>query len=177
MNLYDLLNENKDLFLKFGGHKAAAGFSLKEENLDILKSRLNEQLKQVPANLRTVQLITDLEISIDEVDGKLVKEIELLEPFGSLNPKPIFKINNITLSKVTWMKEVHLKWFFTSKNNPAHAVQGVSFNYANKWNVIDPDEVLSRCQKGESLSVIGTLGINRFRGNEYIQLLVDQVLF
>jgi single-stranded-DNA-specific exonuclease len=134
-------------------------------------------LQDVPANLRTAPQISDLEITLDEVDVQLVKQLEMLEPFGSLNPKPIFKIRNVNLSAIKWMKELHVKWFFDSPTNPKVKVQGVSFHYTSKWNALHPDEIIARCQKGETCSLFATLGINRFRGNEYIQLMVSDIGF
>jgi len=163
--------------LKFGGHKAAAGLSLKKENLPELQARLKNELQSTPANLRRVLLSPDLEIDFNEIDVTLIKQLEKLEPFGSLNPKPLFKINRVTLSKFNWMKDIHVKWNFSSKTDPKKKLQGVSFHYTGKWEALHPDEVLERCQNGEECTLYATLGINRFRGNEYLQIMVNDLVF
>jgi len=52
VNLYELLKENEDLFLKFGGHAGACGFSMKRENLPLLRERIDEQMKKITSSKR-----------------------------------------------------------------------------------------------------------------------------
>lgn len=174
LNLFALLNECQDLFVKFGGHKAAAGLSMPEENLPELKQRLDELLNQIPLIERTQQELYDLEISADEIDVQLVRDLERLEPFGMGNPKPVFKMTDFQLDSFDLLKDVHVRWNLSSpkKNFP---LKGISFNYMDKWGVPTPHEVYEAQERGEPLSCTFTLGINRFRGNETIQLMIEKV--
>ena len=72
------------------------------------------------------------------------------------------------------LKDIHVKWTFVSKKNPYQKIQGISFNFIGKWNTLSPDELFS-AQDREGLTVQFTIGINRFRGNETIQLMVDKI--
>ncbi len=79
----------KDLMLRFGGHKMAAGMTLKKENLPELDRRLNEAADLIEEDFRPVIRI-DAAMPVGFVTEHLVKEFARLEPFGVANPKPVF---------------------------------------------------------------------------------------
>jgi single-stranded-DNA-specific exonuclease len=174
LNLFELLNETSDLFTKFGGHKAAAGLSMPEENLGEFRSRMNALLADIPVIERTQQDLYDLEISADEIDVKLIHELERLEPFGMGNPKPVFKMTDFKLDSFDYLKDIHVRWNFSSKSK-RFPLKGISFNYTDKWATPSPEEVFKAQERGETLSCMFTLSINRFRGSETIQLMVEKV--
>lgn len=173
LNLYELLKEQEHLFLKFGGHKAACGLSMKKEHFPILANALNEKLKTMPAILRTENPdYYDLEIEAEEITPQLLKQLELLEPFGNGNEKPIFKINHAKIASFDILKEHHVRWNFTkNKKN----LKGISFNYFSSPLKMRPDEAYRLQNSSDGLSVYFSLGINRFNGNEFIQLSVEKV--
>ena len=174
LNLFNLLESCKDLFIKFGGHKAAAGLSMKIENLDTFKLRMNQTLSKIPEIERTVQDQYDINISFDDINKQLVTELELMEPFGMGNERPKFRMHDAVIDSYQILKDIHVKWTFVSKKNPYQKIQGISFNFIGKWNTLSPDELFS-AQDREGLTVQFTIGINRFRGNETIQLMVDKI--
>lgn len=174
LNLYDLLKQCEDLFIKFGGHKAAAGLSMKKENLEAFKERMNGLLKNIPEIERTKQDHYDIYLKFDEINRKLVKELELMEPFGMGNERPVFRMTDAKLESFSILKDIHVKWTFVSKSNPKQKISGISFNFIGKWNTLLPEEIYQR-QENEGLTVQFQIGINRFRGNEIIQLMVDKI--
>lgn len=174
LNLYNCLKNCEDLFVKFGGHKAAAGLSMPKENFEIFKERMNAQLQNIPEIERTVQDQYDIHLKFEEIDRKLIKELELMEPFGMGNERPKFRMMNAKIESFTILKDIHVKWQFSSTDLPGQKIGGISFNYIGKWNSLLPDELFRR-QNEEGLTVQFTLGINRFRGNEIIQLMVDKI--
>jgi len=173
-DLFSGLKSLSDLFEKFGGHKAAAGLSMKKENLPIFKKKMLEQLSNIPAIERTNLDSYDLEVFPEEINPKLVKDLEKIGPFGKGNEKPIFKLRGVHLESFDLLKDVHVRWNFTSTSGPKRRFRGISFNYIGKWGHLPPEDVFSQ-QKGEDLSIYFTLSINRFKGNEYLQLMVDNV--
>jgi single-stranded-DNA-specific exonuclease len=175
LNIFDLLEQCKDLFIKFGGHKAAAGLSMKKENFPAFKARMTELLKTIPFNLRTKTSSFDVEIGLEEIDAKLVKDLELLEPFGPGNERPIFRMKNAQISSYRIMKDAHVRWTFSGLGPHKSTIQGVSFNYLGKWNEATPEELFQQ-QTKSGLTIQFTLGINRFNGNETIQLMVEKLM-
>ena len=176
LSIFDLLNDNSDLFVKFGGHKAAAGLSMREENLPILKEKLNAALASIPAIERTVTHTYDVEIKPEDVTPALVKQLELLEPYGMGNEKPLFKMKGFRLDSYDLLKDVHVRWNFSSLENPKVKLRGISFNYIGKWEALHPEDLFrNQTIPGNELCAYFTLGINRFNGNEYIQLMVNKI--
>jgi single-stranded-DNA-specific exonuclease len=78
-----------DLFLKFGGHPMAAGFSLEKERIDEMRRRLNENCTLTEEDLME-KISIDVPMPIDYISEELVDELSLLEPFGKGNEKPLF---------------------------------------------------------------------------------------
>ena len=88
INIFELLSDNKNLLKAFGGHPMAAGLSLDEENIDLLRENLNKSIKINEDDFVNV-IYVDMFCPIQNIDYKFVKELSLLEPFGKSNSKPI----------------------------------------------------------------------------------------
>ncbi len=174
LNIFELLEQCKDLFLKFGGHKAAAGLSMKQENFPHFKQRMNDLLKSIPLSLRTKVRTFDVEVNIEEINALLLKDLDKLEPFGPGHEKPVFRMKNAIIQNYRIMKDAHVRWTFAGIKSKT-SVQGISFNYIGKWNELSPEE-LFEIQGKNGLTVQFTLGVNRFNGNETIQLMVEKIL-
>ena len=88
-HMFQKLSEVKDLMLKFGGHPMAAGLSLLEENIDEFRRELNERSGLTEEDFKA-KLWIDVPMPIDYINERLVEELELLEPYGQGNEKPLF---------------------------------------------------------------------------------------
>lgn len=174
LNLFDALNHCSEFFLKFGGHRAAAGLSMPLENLEHFKNKIHHYLRDIPEIQRIVQDEFDVEISFNDINKQLVKELESMEPFGMGNPKPVFRMKDCFIESYNVLKDAHVKWNFIHQNNPKIKIGGISFNYIGKWNTPAAEELM-HSQYSEGVTVQFTIGINRFRGNEIIQLMVDKI--
>jgi len=175
LDIFSLLKKAEHLFIKFGGHKAAAGLSMKKENLQNFIKLMNQELKAIPAIMRTREEYYDLEIKASDLSPKLMRDLEKLEPFGMGNEKPLFKITGINLDSFDIMKDLHVRWNLSQERVK---MRGISFNYIGKFNALKPQEIFTTQQnKKIDLSVFFTLGINRFNGNESIQLMIDRFDF
>lgn len=175
LDIFSLLKQNEHLFIKFGGHRAAAGLSMKKENLKEFIKNMNNLLKEIPAIVRTRMEFYDLEIDPAEINPQLMRDLDLLEPFGMGNEKPIFKIKGVHLDSFNIMKDAHVRWNLSHQKTK---LKGISFNYIGKYEAPGPEEIFSnQDSKQADLSVYFTLGLNRFNGNESIQLMVDRLDF
>ena len=95
-DMYEELSRCKELFTKFGGHKMAAGLSLPEENIEILRTKLNENCDLTGEDFVPV-LHLDMVMPLKYIDMDLVKEFSILEPFGTGNTKPLFAQRDVSL--------------------------------------------------------------------------------
>ena len=97
-HMYEALNQCKSLLTKFGGHKLAAGLSLKEENVDVFRKVLNENQALTEDDL-TEKISIDMQLPLQYVNEPLIESLSLLEPFGKGNTKPLFVEKNIEILK------------------------------------------------------------------------------
>ena len=97
-NMFEELVKCKELLGKFGGHPMAAGFSLKEENIDAFRDKLNENTTLTEEDLFK-KVTIDAVLPLDYISYELVNDLERLEPFGKANPKPLFGEKDINVIK------------------------------------------------------------------------------
>ena len=115
-NITEALDQCKDLLIRHGGHAAAAGFSIRNENLEALKIRLKylamEQLRG--RDLRQT-LTADTEVPLSDLKPELLKHLEYLQPTGYGNPEAVFVSRNVrvTNSRTVGVESKHLKLVVT----------------------------------------------------------------
>ena len=95
-NMYEEISGCKDLFTKYGGHKMAAGLSMKEENVALFRKRLNQNCTLTEADLEE-KVHIDIALPLSYVTKEFVTELERLEPFGVGNSKPVFAQKDIVV--------------------------------------------------------------------------------
>jgi single-stranded-DNA-specific exonuclease len=110
-NMFEALQEHKEILISFGGHAMAAGLSLPVDRLEELKERLENTIKQrLPVFERKSTLRLDAEITLPEVTKKLVADMAYLEPFGNENAQPTFYLKNVSLVDAPQLlKDAHVK--------------------------------------------------------------------
>lgn len=99
-NLLEYLKVCDELFIDYGGHKCAAGFSVQLDNLSATIEKLNETAAKFPQNssaLRTSN--AEVELGKEELESSIFNEVVRLSPFGEGNPPPLFKIQDVEIKK------------------------------------------------------------------------------
>lgn len=162
INVYEVLAIHSDLFLGFGGHSMAAGFSFDEKTVSFerFKSILNTTISDVSQSLDLTPTVeVDLELTPEGVNYSLLKEIEKLQPFGSRNQPPLFALKDLKLNQFKMMGQNanHLKIYVSGGNNQIFECV--------KWNYPDFNLPLN-----SSLDIAFYPKINSFNGNTTIQL-------
>ena len=147
-----------------------------KENLEQFITNMKATVSSFAAIERTVQNYYDIEITPKEISPKLLKELELLEPYGMGNQKPIFKMKGFKLDSYDLLKDVHVRWNLSAIDDPRVKLKGISFNYIGKWGIAHPEDIYNaQTLQNEELTAYFTLGINHFNGNQYIQLMIERV--
>jgi single-stranded-DNA-specific exonuclease len=110
-HLLDALTSAHDLFVRYGGHAQAAGFTMPAERLPELERRFEEYARRtLSAEDLEPALNVDAEISFGEIDDELFRQLERLEPHGAGNPAPVFAARETRLmAPPRILKEKHLK--------------------------------------------------------------------
>ncbi len=126
MNLADSLNACSDLLVKHGGHQAAAGLTIKTENIGEFAARFDQYARQHLSDEDLIpKLKLDLEVQASFLTLQAIEELQLLEPFGKDNSPPHLALCNLRLQKppsVIGKEKNHLKLFVTDGGQPLEAV-------------------------------------------------------
>jgi single-stranded-DNA-specific exonuclease len=130
----DAIRASDDIIIKGGGHKLAAGVTLPTKNIDAFRQRVNEFYRSKNLFNQAALLLPKEDIVVTnfrEVDEKLLKQLEQLEPCGNGNPEPVFKSTNMLVInlrrmgadaqhvKITLQDEHKAKMEFLTFNAPA----------------------------------------------------------
>lgn len=178
-HMYDAMVRCSDLFTKFGGHRMAAGLSMEEKDIPALRHRLNEDCTLTEEDF-TDRIHIDVPLPFERAEKKLVRELELLEPFGTANPKPLFARKDVHFVAARRLGAKGNYARFTVTEDGLRYYEAVYFG--------DPDK-FTRAVDGKYgcgaaaglferrcdflLSVTYHLGIHSFRGKEEVQIVLQ----
>jgi single-stranded-DNA-specific exonuclease len=167
-HLHDALEHCKELFEKFGGHAAACGFTIKSENIDALREKLNLHAAGILTDDDLIpEIKIDAVVSSQTMNLDVVKELKQLEPFGAGNPKPKFVTKDLfLLDEPLVMKEKHLKMRLADKN-------GKTFE-AVWWDGVDKSKEQTLKPKTR-IELAYTPEANTWNGNTRLQLVVEDL--
>lgn len=170
INLHELFENCGDVFLRFGGHAGACGFSLKTECLGEFRAKMQEMVKaQVEANpeLEEESLFIEKELAENEKTLEFAEAVQKLEPFGEANPVPLFCVRGAHISNAYTMgaEGQHLRFNIASADGIN--INCVLFTRANEFK----DIVFS----GERVDVAGELDVNEYRGERKLQIKVKDI--
>ena len=118
-HITDALDQCKDLLVRHGGHAAAAGFTVKNENLTELVARLKSVAKdQLSGKDLRQTLSADIEVALPEINFEVLKHLSYLEPTGYGNPDAVFVSRNVKVktSRAVGSEGKHLKLTFTDEH-------------------------------------------------------------
>ena len=105
-NILNALQSMPELFVKFGGHAGAAGFTIPIKNIELFKRKINEYAKKILKDDDFVKIINiDKQIPMQKMSYEFFKTIELLKPFGFGNPMPTFQTKNVLLENIKFIGE------------------------------------------------------------------------
>ena len=125
-HMYEGLNRCKDLLVKFGGHKMAAGLSMEEEYLTEFRKRINEVAGLTEEDL-IEKISIDMQLPFSCVTEEFVEELEVLEPFGKGNPKPVFAERNVKVRSARIMGKNQNVLKLRLEDSQGTSVDGVYF--------------------------------------------------
>ncbi len=159
--LLDVLKESSDLLVNFGGHDFAAGFTIKETNIEEFRRRFIEaaDLKLQAVDVKS-KLYLDAEVNFQDLTFDFMESMKLLEPFGNENPQPVLYCE----AKQAWPPKVtgktHLKLYLEQQER---MLEGIAFGRASSSPMLRKNNLLLR--------VAFTPQINNFQGQS-IQLMI-----
>ena len=166
-HLFDALTASEKHLERFGGHAQAAGLSIRADEVENFRKAINQYAE---SHLQKEDLIPklwyDLELGISRLTVENARSLQLLEPFGMGNEKPVFCIRNVRIKQVTTMSEgAHLR-LEVEKNGMS--IQAVGFRMGSLAMQMTP---------GQTADLAFLLEVNVFRDNESVQLILQDIQF
>lgn len=163
IHFFEILTSMNSLLTKYGGHKAAAGFSVKKENFTNLVSKIKEIEYVEPIQEEDLdQQKADIEIDAKDLSEEFLDQILSLGPFGEGFRKPLLKVNNL---KVTFSKQIGkdgATLSFGFKGHKNATIRGIGFGFGERLNEVR-----------RSNHVYGYLSYNYFYKKEMQLRLID----
>lgn len=167
-DVYDAIEACADLLEQFGGHKYAAGLTLKLENIQAFQKRFEEV---VSSTIQEHQLIPEIEIDaaieLKEITPKFFRILKQFSPFGPGNMSPIFITNKIIdKGYVRIVGNNHLKLDLHAIDDPSESFSSIAFGQAEHFDAVLRKNAFSACY---------TIEENNYNGNVSLQLNVKDL--
>lgn len=161
-NLFELVDTQRDLLEKFGGHSAAIGMSISITNLENFKQKIDKKAYELCSKEPYIDPDIIGELSFENIDFVLIDMIAQFEPFGHSNAKPKFISKSVEILAVSTMgKDAnHLRFTFRESEVIYNAVQ---FKTYESYEI------------GEIVDIVYTVNKNHFRGDTTIQLMIEKI--
>jgi single-stranded-DNA-specific exonuclease len=168
-DVYNALEECAEFIEQFGGHKYAAGLTLKAENYENFKNKFEEVVKNtLPEELRTPEIAIDAEINLTEITPKFFRIMNQLAPFGPQNMRPVFMASGLRdngYGKKVGEDETHLRLNIFEGSNKA-TYNAIGFSMGDKFDLI---------QNGKAFKAAFNIDENHWNGYTSLQLLLKDL--
>ena len=183
-SMYEELTKCKELLSKFGGHPMAAGLSMPVENLELFKKMLNEKTTMTKEDL-VEKVVIDVAMPIGYINERLIDQLDLLEPFGKGNPKPLFAQKHLHLvtGKILGKNKNVLK--FLLESDDGCQMDGLFFGdieaFTEKIIEIFGQQQLDYLLQGRQNNIYMDAtyypSVNEFRGMRTMQVIIQNYQF
>ena len=166
-DVYNALQECEEFIEQFGGHKYAAGLTLRPENYTNFKDKFEEVVKRtIDTKLLTPEISVDAAIDFSEITPKFFRIIQQMAPFGPLNMKPVFSSTSVRdngYGKQVGANNAHLKLNLFQGDNKK-TFNAIGFNLGTKMELVQND-----------FDVVYALDENEWNGHKTLQLVLKDV--
>lgn len=173
-NLIAAMQAMPELFLKFGGHPMACGFTLKTpETQAAFKEQLTAAFALKSGDLDlTPCLDVDAELDLDNVDWELYDLLDKFKPFGQCNPRPRYLARGVTVVGIQAMGKdaKHIRLMLKHKSNRVRKTVG--------WNLCGANASTDWCEvlrPGDQLDILYEIDVNEWNGSRELQILITDL--
>lgn len=167
-HMFEALLEVKELLTKFGGHPMAAGLSLEEENVEAFRQELNRRAQLTEEDF-VPKVWIDVPMPMEYISEGLIRELELLEPFGQGNEKPQFAQKDLMIRSTRILGKNRNAVKLSLVTPEGTPMDGLVFT--------DGDAFLEEMGGCRRMDAIYYPGINEYNGNRSIQVVVKEWRF
>lgn len=164
-----LMRAIPDVFLEYGGHHVAGGFSVTDAGIHTFGDALNQAYADLKEQVFVKEeVVIDYELRLEDVNQLLINELKVLAPFGAANPKPLFAFKRVAPLKVEQFGKTkeHLKLVFGTETGN---IEAISF-YASA------DSYTANPQEGVEMTLLAHVEQSFFMGRPQIRMMIVDVL-
>lgn len=180
-HMYEEMSKCKELFLRYGGHKLAAGFSLKEENVDKMRRTLNHLCALTQEELSEKVLI-DMQLPLRYINEDMIGELSLLEPFGKGNRKPHFAEKDLEIIRLNVVGRNRQVIQLRLRDQYGVEMKGIYFGESEllqmhieeRYGSVALEQIKRARPCGVKLSFVFYPNINEYNGVREIQLMIER---
>jgi len=167
-DVYNAIDSCSDLLENFGGHKYAAGLTLKKENIDVFRTRFEKYVsKNIKEEWLKPEIIIDQEIKLSEINSRFFNILSQMGPFGPKNMKPVFvSYNCFNAGSSRLLKEAHLKLSVAQEDAPKVIYNGIGFNMPQHLDIVT---------SGKPFDIVYTIEENHWNNTVTLQLMIKDV--
>lgn len=181
-NMFEGLLACKELLDKFGGHPMAAGLSLQEDKVDELRKALNNKCELTDEDL-TRKIMIDSSLPLEYLNLHLIEELNVLEPFGKGNSKPVFGVRDAKITKAMLLgkdKNVLKLKLLTNNNITIDAMifndlENFESKIIEKYGNEELDNLYNKSNNNIPMDFTFYPSINEWNGNKSIQIVVNGI--
>ena len=181
-NMFEGLLACKELLDKFGGHPMAAGLSLQEDKVDELRIALNNKCELTDEDL-TRKIMIDSSLPLEYLNLHLIEELNVLEPFGKGNSKPVFGVKDAKITKAMLLgkdKNVLKLKLLTNNNITIDAMifndlENFESKIIEKYGNEELDNLYNKSNNNIPMDFTFYPSINEWNGNKSIQIVVNGI--
>lgn len=178
-SMYEELCKCRRYFTKFGGHPMAAGISLKEEDVDAFRTTINQDCELTEEDF-IPKIKIDIAMPADYPSTSLIRELEILEPFGKSNVKPQFADRNLAVARAYIVGKNQNVLKMSLRTADGKQIPAVYFGdieawkayYSDKYGAQEVEAALGGRENAIRMSVIYYPEINDYQSVESVQLVI-----
>ncbi len=167
-DIHSAIEKNKDLLTQFGGHMAAAGLAMKEENFEEFKIRFDQTVKEMSNGKHfTPSILIDKEISFKDMTRSFLESVMRMAPFGPDNMNPVFISKDLLATDFRLVGKEHAR-LYVHQRDTRITFPAIGF----KLGKFGP-----KLEKGQSFDMVYTIGMNYWQGKGTWQLNIKDIRF
>jgi len=157
----DAIRASDDIITKGGGHKLAAGVTLPAKNIDAFRKRVNEFYKELNLRDQSALLLpkADTDAELEDLNEALLVQLATLEPYGSGNPQPVVRLNDVLVTNVRRMGDSNQHVKLTFKNANGRSIDALAFSAPQHFFV----------EPGTRVHAWTTVELNEWNGNRSVE--------
>ncbi len=179
-HMYEKMNDCKELFIKYGGHKMAAGLSMEEKSIEEFRSRMNASCGLTDEDF-VKKVSIDVAMPLSYITKEFIKELNILEPFGVGNTKPVFAQKNIHIINGRIMGKNQNVGKYGVRDENGNFYEMMYFGDVEVFHTFLKEKAgeksIKQLEEGKRTDILISItyypAINNYQGKESIQIIMQ----